>query len=147
MPETVLAIDPGERVGWAHGVLDDSSFEVTGQGVTPLRPFALKLEEVWPNYDTVVYESWRLYPTAGKTMIGNDMQPSQLVGMIRFIGWHHQPQVGMVVQPAKIKDTALKTMPEWLHERMKLSTEQHDQDALMHLWHYYWKTYIAKEAI
>lgn len=142
----VLAIDPGERVGWAHGIFSDDGVEVTGRGVTPLRDFAIKLGEVAGNYDEIVYESWRLYPGMAKSMIGNDMQPSQLVGIIRYLGWIN-PEVNMVVQGASIKDTALKTMPEDLTESLKQSSEQHDQDAIMHLWYRWWNVHVAKEAL
>lgn len=143
--QLTLAIDPGERVGWAKGIVGPTAgdFTVVERGVHPLRDFALKLGDVIGNYDTVVYESWRLYPGIAKTMIGNDMQPSQLVGMIRYLGWTH-PTVKMVVQGASIKNTALKTMPSDLKESLALSTEQHDQDAIMHLWYYNWKEVVAK---
>lgn len=152
----VLAIDPGERVGWAHGraapLANDpdprygGAFEVTGQGVTPLQDFALKLHEVFGDYDVVVYETWRLYPGMAKAMVGNDMQPSQLVGMIRLCGWLN-PKTRLVSQGANIKNTALKTMPAWLTERMEKSSEQHDQDALMHLWHFHWTKHIATKEV
>lgn len=119
-------------------------FEVTAQGVSTLKDFALALHANFANYDVVVYETWRLYPEMGKRMVGNDMQPSQLVGMIRLCAWLN-PKVKLVSQGANIKKTAMKTMPDWIKARMELSTEQHDQDALMHLWHYYWTNYWTPE--
>lgn len=145
MPETVLAIDPGERVGWATGSLDHAEFKVVEQGVHGLRDFAIALGKNINKYDTLVYEAWRLYPNAGKAMIGNDMQPSQLVGIIRYLGWIN-PTVRVVTQGATIKKTALKTMPEDVTARFKRSTEQHDKDAVMHLWHYYWLNYVTEGA-
>lgn len=140
-----IAIDPGERVGWAVGELTEDGCDVTARGVSPLRDFALKLGEVYPDYDEIVVETWRLYPAAAKVMIGNDMQPSQLIGMIRYFGWiHGNPPV---FQGANIKETALRTMPDDLKESLSLSSEQHDQDAVMHLWHRWWTKYVAnKEA-
>jgi hypothetical protein len=144
----ILAIDPGERVGWATGTItpdgEGHALTVTGQGVDTLRDFSLSLEQHVREADVVIYETWRLYPHMAKKMIGNDMQPSQLIGIIRFVCWK-DPSVKVVTQGASIKNTALKTMPEELHERMELSTEQHDQDAIMHLWHYYWKNYAQPE--
>lgn len=141
-----IAIDPGERVGWATADMTSIDVGITGQGVTPLKDFALKFGEVIGDYDVVVYEAWRLYPAAAKSMIGNDMQPSQLVGMIRYEGWRH-PKTKMVVQGANIKRTAEKTMPPWLKERMSQSSEQHDQDALMHLWHYWWTINVKEKSL
>jgi hypothetical protein len=141
-----IAIDPGERVGWATSILTSTELTDIKQGVTPLKDFAMKLGKVAGEYDVIVYEAWRLYPAAAKSMIGNDMQPSQLVGMIRYFGWLN-PQVKMVVQGANIKTTAEKTMPDWFKERMALSSEQHDQDALMHLWHYWWTLNVKEKSL
>jgi hypothetical protein len=30
-------------------------------------------------------------------------------------------------------------MPQWLIDHMRKSTEQHDQDAILHLWYYVWR--------
>lgn len=143
--EQILAIDPGERVGWARARVGPDSFALIDQGVTPLKDFALKLGTSLGNYDTVIYETWRLYPEAAKFMIGNDMQPSQLVGMIRYISWLH-PKVKLVSQGASIKTTALKSMPEYLSEHLTLSSEQHDQDAIMHAWFYHWERHVCQQA-
>lgn len=146
LPSRIIATDPGERTGWAHGLVDEAGkLEVTGQGVSTIKDFGLKLVEVAGNYDVIIYETWRLYPEMAKRMIGNDMQPSQMVGMIRLAAWMH-PNVRLVSQGARIKKTALKTMPDWMVERMTESSEQHDQDALMHLWYFYWREVICQQA-
>lgn len=156
-PLSALAIDPGERVGWANGLIHPHHFQadqsgrehdlgaglqVEGQGVHDLKTFALKMFESFANYDVVIYETWRLYPGHAKAMVGNDMQPSQLVGMIRLASWLN-PKVKLVSQGATIKKTATKTMPAYIKDRFALSTEQHDQDALMHLWFYCWENYVS----
>lgn len=139
----LLAIDPGERVGWATGVVhpDVPKLEVTNQGVNTLKDFAITLGERIHDYDVVIYEVWRLYPHMAKRMVGNDFQPSQLIGVIRYLSWIH-PNVKLVSQGASIKNTALKTMPDELKERMSKSSEQHDQDAIQHLWHFYWSKFV-----
>lgn len=147
MAKTVLAIDPGERVGWATGLIhpdppgEPPRLKVTNQGVHALKDFALKLYESYAKYDVVIYETWRLYPGMGKALVGNDMQPAQLVGMIRLCGWLN-PKVKLVSQGASIKKTALRTMPAEIKDRFERSSEQHDQDALMHLWFYFWEKYV-----
>lgn len=141
----IIAIDPGERVGWATGIVhpgDDPRLEITNQGVHALKDFALKLGESINKYDVVVYETWRLYPGFQKQMTGNDMQPSQLIGMIRYLTWITSG-VKLVSQGAQIKNTAMKTMPQEIKDRMEHSTEQHDKDALMHLWYYYFRRHIG----
>jgi hypothetical protein len=148
--ERVLAIDPGERVGWARASMDAGLMPGHGgaelvQGVTPLKDFALKLGEVFGDYDTVIYETWRLYPHKAKALIGNDMQPSQLVGIIRYLGWIN-PQVKLVSQGADTKTLADKAYGSWLAPRFALSTEEHDKDALRHLVWYWHKQYAGEPA-
>lgn len=140
--ERVLAVDPGERTGWARALINTETGELTeiSQGVSPLKDFALALHKRIDTYDTLVYEVWRLYPHKAKKLVGNDMQPSQLVGMIRLCAWLH-PKVKLVSQGARIKKVADATMPDELKQRMSLSSEEHDQDALRHLWHYAWSKY------
>jgi len=140
-PLRVIAIDPGQRVGWATGVIDPvaPALTVKDQGVDSLKDFALRLEDGVEQFDVVVYEQWILFGHMAKKMVGNDMKSSQLIGMIRFICWHHG--ITPVVQPTTAKKTAVATMPDSVKARIALSTEQHDKDALMHLWFYFFKHY------
>lgn len=140
-PEKILAIDPGERTGWATGESTPDGLVVTGQGVAPLKNFAVKLGESFENYDTVLYETWRLYANMAKRLVGNDMQPSQLVGMIRYISWLN-PSVKLVSLGADVKKTAEKTAPDEIKERLLRSSEEHDKDALLLLWFYHWREYV-----
>lgn len=139
----ILALDPGERTGWAVGRASEEGLTVLDQGVEAVREIGDLVEGAIEEHgvDVVVYETWRLYPHMAKKLIGNDMQPSQVVGIIRYVCWQH-PEVRLVTQGATIKKTAMKTMPDEIKMRFGLSTEQHDQDALMHLWFYYWSKYV-----
>lgn len=146
-PLAVLALDPGERTGWARAdVQPDGSWQDIRQGVHALKDMALALDRNFRDYDLVIYETWRLYPHKAKAMIGNDMQPSQMVGIIRFLGWQY-PDVQLVSQGASTKTTADKTMPEWLAERFTHSSEEHDRDALRHLWFWTWKNYPIHKGV
>lgn len=149
----VLAIDPGERVGWAVGevgCLDVGDDPAVGQhlsvlthGITALKPFALKLFEAIAGYDVVVYETYRISANHVKHHIGSDVPTLQLIGMIRAAAWLH-PAVKIVGQGPAIKKTADKTMPADLAERIAAlpaaHDDSHDGDALRHLWHWHWKT-------
>jgi hypothetical protein len=142
-PLRVIAIDPGERTGWATGTVrsepgDEPDISDLNQGVHPLRDFALGLHKNAHKYDVIAYETWRLYPGMAKRMIGNDMQPSQLVGIIRLQGWLH-PNVQLVSLGATVKQIADKTMPDWLRDRKEQSSEEHDKDALDLLWYFAWR--------
>lgn len=163
----VLAIDPGERVGWATGVIrpvtyldeadikiddplkqvktrDGYELRVEQHGISHLREFAVKLAEVINNYDIVIYETWRLRPDMAKKLVGNDMQTSQLIGMIRLSVWLSESTT-LVSQGPSIKKTAERTTPPWLQAKLdklpKAHDDAHDGDALLHLWHYYWERY------
>lgn len=134
----ILALDPGERTGWAAGTWDGEELTDVTQGVAALKDMALALEKNIHKYDVVVYETWRLYPHMAKKLVGNDMQPSQMVGMIRLLSWLH-PSVKLKSFGADVKNTALKTIPQSLKRRLARCSEEHDKDALLLLWHYCWK--------
>lgn len=135
----VLAIDPGERTGWARAnISDDGEWADIRQGVNSVRDFLLCLEKHYGEYDIVIYETWRLFPHKARSLVGSEMTASQVIGGIRLISWHH-PKTRLLDQGPNTKSTAMKTMPSHLKDRMAKSSEQHDQDALMHLWYWTWK--------
>jgi hypothetical protein len=140
----IVAFDPGERTGFVAFTVDQSFDPETGnglrvvdQGVLTVRQVARQLSEILAPADVVTYETWRLYATHAQEMIGNDMQPSQVVGMIRYEAWKQKKKV--VSHGADIKGVAWKTMPQWLRDHMDLSSEQHDKDAIMHGWYIVWR--------
>lgn len=141
MSERVLVVDPGDRTGWARCVIADGEITDVVQGVTPLKDFAVKLAESVTNYDTVVYETWRLRPDMAKKMIGNDFQPVQLIGMIRLLCWQN-PTISLVSLTPSDKNTGRKVMPPVLAERIPHSSEEHDKDALDLLSYYWWRKYV-----
>lgn len=147
----VLALDPGDRVGWARADVDPSSgtWDDFRHGITPLKDMALAAyralvdghpETGEPAYDLVVCEDWRLYPHLAKTMVGSAFPSVQFIGAVRLSCW--LSGVRMVMQGAAIKSTADKTMkvlrPE-LHEQVttpRAHDDAHDLDAIRHLWFY-----------
>lgn len=140
MSERVLIVDPGDRTGYARAVIEDGEITEVGQGVSPLKDFALALGKRFDTYDTVAYETWRLRPDMAKKMVGNDFQPVQLVGVIRFLAWQH-PKVKLVSLAPNVKSTGRKVMPDVLRSRLEHSTEEHDKDALDLLSFYWWRNY------
>lgn len=140
MTETVLVIDPGDRTGWARAVITDGAITEIRQGVTPLKDFAVTLGKRFADYDTVAYETWRLRPDMARKMVGNDFQPIQLIGVIRYLGWVH-PSVRLKSLEPNVKSTGRKVMPPILAERIQHSSEEHDKDALDLLSYYWWNKY------
>jgi len=147
-PLRIAAFDPGERTGWGLAERADNFDAKTGEGLTILEQGVWTVREVGHGLQALlqragvaVYETWRLYESHALVMIGNDMQPSQVVGMIRYEAWKQ----GLKIRNngADIKAQARKTMPEWLVKHMAKSSEQHDQDAIMHLWYYVWREFYV----
>lgn len=160
----VLAIDPGERTGWAVGTVVNPAgpidklrplptwLRVEDHGISYLRDFALALHRsvvIEDKYDVVVYENWRLRPDKARSFIGSQFPTVQLIGMIRLCAWLN-PRVRLVEQTPADKTTAKRALahPQGadIHTRLQKMPANHDDghdgDALLHLWHWYWKENI-----
>ena len=144
----VLAIDPGERVGWARAdVTDKGKCTNLKTGITPLKDMALRLVDVFETYDVVIVETWRLSAGHAKEFVGSSFPTVQFIGMLRMLSWMY-PYVKVEWQAPTVKTTAVKTAkklnPKW-HKLMTAPgahQDTHDQDAVMHLWHWVWRTRI-----
>lgn len=138
----LIAFDPGERTGCVTVQVGSSfkpaarqrDFQIIHQHVYTVRELAHYLRDLVGDAERVVYETWRLYADYAMSFIGNDMQPSQVVGMIRYETWRQGKR--LYAQGASVKRPAAATMPEWLVAHMDLSSEQHDKDAIMHAWYH-----------
>jgi hypothetical protein len=147
----VLALDPGEKVGWARAyVADDGSWCGYDHGITALKPMALAVHANIAKYDVVIYETWRLRASETQKFVGNDFQSSQFIGMVRLAAWLN-PQVRLVSQGPSVKTTAEKTAPSELRKLLarmpKTHDDAHDGDALLHLWHYTWDKFVTTPAL
>lgn len=157
MPERVIAIDPGERAGWAAATLDENHVTGISHGVLPCRDMALSLaadQEIHqggcvyidhepPKFDVLVYETWRPRPVNGsmKWIQGNQLLSAGLMHQIRLLGWLSGAK--LVGYGPDRKTVALTTMPGELKVRFDDCHEQHDQDALMHLWMYAFENWVT----
>jgi hypothetical protein len=144
----VLALDPGERVGWARADVDPAgNWSDMRHGITPLRDMALSMNralvrvpEHGPSYDLVIIEDWRLYPHMAQSMVGSSFPSVQFIGMVKLCCWLSGTK--LVTQGASIKSTADKTMKVLRPELYEIVTRPvahdagHDQDALRHL--FFW---------
>lgn len=150
----VLALDPGDRVGWAHAkVYDDGHWEDLKHGISPLKDCALAVhhalnypDDMLPDYDLVVMEEWALYANKAKEMIGSTFPSVQFIGAVRLSCWLSGTPIHM--QGARNKTTALKSMPplnpplaELVERGMQHAHDDaHDMDAILHLWHWTFKS-------
>jgi hypothetical protein len=164
----VLAVDPGERVGWATATVYPegieapdpdvgsraiAELEVTGHGIAFLKDAAMQVYKAVvaeDRIDVVVYETFILTARGGKTMVGSDLQTAQLVGMIRLCGWLN-PRVQLVPQrPGAMRsaDKSMRSHPsgaimqEIIAKLPKSHDESHDGSALRHLWTYFFERYV-----
>lgn len=154
-PREVIALDPGEKVGWARATITPEPFDEVQpahwsnleHGITPLKDMALALAKRIDTYDVVVLETWRLTPKGARVSIGSAMESSQFVGMVRLLCWLNNTK--LVMQSPNLTKTADKTAPDWLREIINHEPSSHDDahnvDALRHLWVWTWRNYVAKE--
>lgn len=137
---SVLALDPGDKTGWAVGTVDPDHYQpifpdelsavtagdlgdtiqtmpvltVEKHGISHLKDMALACHKaivLEDRYDVVIYETWRLAKGKAMAMSGSDFQPSQFIGMVRLCCWLN-PRVKVVAQPPKAKATADKILPK-----------------------------------
>lgn len=153
----VLALDPGERVGWARADVDElGAWTDLRHGITPLREMALALHRALTpeegfqpqrDYDLVIVEDWRLRADKAREFAGSRFPAVQFIGMVRLCAWVSGVEV--VMQPPRIKTPADKTLaalnPE-LYEKVTRPLKHddaHDLDAIRHLWFWTWDTRIS----
>ena len=155
-----MACDPGGRSGWASARMDKDHFEFTGSGVLRedmmpdwfgrvqsvgfLPSMALQTRIMRREFDVFVYESW--YPRRDKTtgsmdwIESNPLMSVQQIGALRWIARSSGAKI--ITQHPSDKPIAVATMPEALKALNRDSNEQHDQDARMHLWLYFWRNWF-----
>lgn len=142
----LLAVDPGEKVGWATACVEppDNALFLLDHGIHTWKDFTLKLGQVIGDYDVVIYETWRLSAKHAKHLIGSDMQSSQFIGAVRALAWLNE--VKLVASPPANKTTGYKVAPAYVKKIIdglpKAHDESHNGDALMHLAHYHWRTFV-----
>ena len=137
MAELVMAVDPGIDTGVARGLRNgDGTLEVQFHGWMPWKQFLLALYNSVLDYDTLVYESWRLRAKEARSLIGSDLQSSQCIGGIKLIAWTRN--IKLVTQEPSDKPTANR----WIEAHgivLPDSPVEHNRDALRHLYYYHYK--------
>ena len=169
MSEHVIALDPGGRTGWASARMDVDRLELTGTGVLRQDLMARTLAE-WqaievrgtrnpmpnleeyyqlvvvpqPTFNVVVAESWRpRRDERGKMdwIEGDPLLSAQHLGQIRFIADLSGATYREYSPMQKPAFTA--SMPKVLLDLDADSNEQHDKDARMHLWGYFFENWFT----
>lgn len=137
----LVAIDPGgAHVGWCEGLWDGRELMVVDVWEFDPEAAMQRAELVFPHTDTVIIESFRLYPDKAKLLIGSEMETSQMIGALKYLSRHHR--CNLVMQPAAIKAPTLSVLK---HRGVKLEAVRlkrggHAKDAETHLHHYVVRT-------
>lgn len=145
-----LYVDPGETTGWAIG----QGMELLAHGMTPMWEFA---DDVWvwgweqgiegtvfansANWregvaissaailGRIVCEDWRLYPDKMQGLAWDECRTARVIGALTQTS--RVCSIPMILQPAAIKDRAVKGMAQELFV-VPLYENRHQNDAMMH---------------
>lgn len=142
----VLALDPGEKVGWARCEVDakGKTTELV-HGITQLKEMAMRLTTAFESYDAVVCETFIV--RSGSRLTGS-FPTVQFIGMVRLLSWQ-TPKVDMIWQAPRVMHTAEKTIhkikPAWAEiiDQGGAHDDTHDYSAILHLYHHIWLTRIT----
>jgi hypothetical protein len=160
----VLALDPGDRVGWASADIDDDgSWHNLRHGITDLKEMALKVHSrlcympgAIPDFDVVVCERWALYSHMAKKLVGSEMPSSQFVGMVKLCCWLANIPCVMqdarkvnsnqhgVLAPAERSMSKLRPGLFELVMQPGAHDDLHDMVAIKHLWAYTFDNYPVR---
>lgn len=155
----VLALDPGQRVGWATADTrvrgqEPAELHNIDHGIWPIRDAAMQVHDlvvVRDSIDVVIYEKWILTARGAKVLVGDDMQSSQFIGAARLCCWLN-PRVQVVLQPARrdypwrrsltCGHPSAQDILDRLAKLPKSHDEAHDGSALQHLWDWFFERYV-----
>lgn len=142
-PLSIISFDPGEQTGYATGVVEDGSLRVTSYGYDPWKVVLMRFARALldkPEYDQVVYESWRLRADVMKKLVGSDLQSSQFIGGMKLMVWLAQSH-GHTVNLFTNEPGNKTSIDGWMAAAGKgnylpTSDKEHPRDALRHLYYH-----------
>lgn len=163
----VLALDPGDRVGWAAAdIHDNGEWDAVDHGIAELKVMATAVVapamdlhvgkseyDFRPDYDVVVCERWKLYKHKALALAGSEIPSAQFIGMVKLSCW--LAGVPLIMQDprdvnsndpsvlAPAEASMQKLRPELFEQVMRpiAHNEGHDLVALKHLWLYTFRNY------
>jgi hypothetical protein len=152
----VLAIDPGERVGYATASIDlppdgGSILTVETYGIARLKDFAVSLPEAIKKYDVVIAEDYRISPAKLKIHAGSNVPTIQLLGMIRLCCWLNPTIKFVLQQPVRqgqgtdriiAANRIFDPVADIIAKAPASHDESHHVSALKHLCFWFWNTYL-----
>lgn len=146
----VLALDPGDSVGWARAdIAADGTWTDLRHGITPLKEMALNVDAkvaVLHCYDTVICERWALFATHAKRLIGSEIPSAQFIGAVKLSCWKSGTPLVMqdvrhvnsnrpgILAPAEASMKKLRPELFAMVTQPGAHDDQHDLVAIKHLW-------------
>jgi len=167
----ILALDPGDRVGWASAeVHDDGTWTSLRHGIEDLKACALEVHyalghelryagvagNLPRDLDLIVMERWALYATHAKKLVGSEIPSAQFIGAVKLSCW--LAGVPCVMQgAAKVNSNkpgvlapAEASMKKLRPELFEFVTQPiahddgHDLVAIKHAWQWTFENYPVK---
>lgn len=99
----VLALDPGERVGWnTAGIHHADELVILDYGILRFKDAVLALDGLGADkvpdlrpehFDVMICESWILTRKGAQDSVGSEMESSQFIGAMRSARWRTSPAV------------------------------------------------------
>ena len=128
----VLSIDPGNITGYAIWNCNiNGQYELLECEEADQEKIYLVMER--ERFDIIIYEAFRLYANKAKAQIGSDFLPSQIIGVINYIG---QLKNSLMVEQMA------STKAFWTNDRLKKMdlyvTSDHRRDSIRHFLHWYY---------
>lgn len=128
-----LTVDPGETTGWT---LWSEDWEIVDGGQTPLWEFIDELragivegEGRFGGLALIVCEDWAIYPWEAQNLAWDKCRTARGIGAIELLCRYST--VELVLQPAKIKETAVAAGAEDLYVSPR-HPNRHQNDAIQH---------------
>lgn len=132
----IIAFDPGEETGWAHGYIKDSVLHIVDHGWTPWVECCYRFAKTQMGenpFEVVIYETWNL--RLPKELYGSDMPSSQCIGQIKAAATWFKP-AAMLVRSAPANKPVADSFMRKLAVSLPTSPVEHNRDAVRHLVHY-----------
>ena len=130
--KSVICFDPGNHTGWCArncvgevygGTIFNQDFAKDARAIEKL--FDLFVP------DTIVFETFHLYPGAAKHLAHNDFYTVQLIGVIKYIALIRN--IETIEQAPSVKKYSGGLDERWKILRRDVAFTEHVKDAYLHL--------------
>ena len=124
---TILGVDPGETTGFVVVTATPGSRTATVNEFGVLRLWhGLGTLAKRTRPDIIIYERWRLYPWAAKSLSWSELLPVQTVGVLKFVS-------EMLSIPCVGQNASFRKNCKLPKSRFRQVDNLHARDALQHV--------------